>query len=52
MHLTVNAQNTKLSPKFLVEKLYGDSQFLQSFGQITWKPEEIVRFHKISTPQN
>ena len=46
------AQNTLISPNFLVWKFGGKAQFPLSFGGIARNYAETVLFHNISTPGN
>ena len=46
------AENSVISPNFLVCKLCGKTQFPHSFGRFTQSYAETVPFHKISTPGN
>ena len=46
------AENTVISPNFLVWKFCGKTQFPHSFGRFTRSYAETVPFHKISTPEN
>ena len=43
---------TKISSNFLVYKLFGKTQFPQSFGLFAWNSTEAVPFHKIFKPGN
>ena len=48
----LTANNTVISPNFVVWKFCGKAQFLHSFGRITRNYSKTVSFHKISTPAN
>ena len=44
---TCTAENTVVSPNFLVWKFCGKAQFLHNFGRFTQNYAETVPFHKI-----
>ena len=49
---TIIAENTVISPNFLVWKFCGKAQFPHSFGRFARNYAETVTFYKISTPGN
>ena len=49
---TCTAENTVISPNFLVCKFCGKGKFPHNFGQIAQNYAETVPFHKISAPGN
>ena len=49
---TTTAENTVISPNFLVWTFCGKAQFLHSFGRFARNYLETVPFHKISVPGN
>ena len=51
-HKELTAQNTVISPNFMVWKCYGNAQFLHSFMWFARNSAESMRFHNISTPGN
>ena len=49
---TCTAENTVISPNFLVWKFCGKGKFPHNFGRIAQNYAETVPFHKISAPGN